>query len=76
LLADITITSQSGLRDIIHKERRTELGFEFHRFFDLMRWGKEEATNALRDKESFNYETNRYFPIPQSERDTNKSLTP
>jgi tetratricopeptide (TPR) repeat protein len=75
LLPDIKITNQNGLRDIIHHERRTELGFEFHRFFDLMRWGKDEATTALKDKKSFNYETNRYFPIPQSERDTNENLT-
>jgi len=75
LLPDITITNQFELRKIIHHERRVELGFEFHRFFDLMRWGKEEALDALKDKKAFSYEINRYFPIPQSERDTNKNLT-
>lgn len=74
LLPDVTNTSQSSLRDIIRHERRVELGFEFQRYFDIMRYGKEYAQNALRDKPSFKYETNRYFPIPQSERDTNKGL--
>ena len=74
LLPDVTTTSQSGLRDAIYHERRVELGFEFHRYFDLMRWGKAYAEAALRDNPSFKYDTNRYFPIPQSERDTNKAL--
>ena len=62
------------MRDAIRHERRVELGFEFHRYFDLMRYGKDYAQAALRDKPQFKYETNRYFPIPQSERDTNKAL--
>ena len=74
LLPNVTTTVQSSLRDAIYHERRVELGQEFHRFFDLMRWGKEYAEAALRDKPNFKYETNRYFPIPQSERDTNKAL--
>lgn len=32
---------------MIQDERRKELGFEFHRFFDLMRWGKATAEAAL-----------------------------
>ncbi|GAB3691525.1 RagB/SusD family nutrient uptake outer membrane protein [Spirosoma flavus] len=74
LLPDVTTTNQASLRDAIYHERRVELGMEFHRFFDLMRWGKDYAQAALRDKTSFNYDINRYFPIPQSERDTNKAL--
>ena len=75
LLPDLTVASQSAVRDAIRHERRVELGFEFHRYFDLMRYGKDYAQAALRDKPQFKYETNRYFPIPQSERDTNKALT-
>ena len=74
LLPDVTNATQSSLRDIIRRERRVELGFEFHRYFDIMRYGKDYAQTALRDKPSFKFETNRYFPIPQSERDTNKKL--
>ena len=74
LLADITTTDQSQLRDIIRRERRSELALEFMRFFDVMRYGSAYATAALNDKPNFNYTSNRFFPIPQSERDTNKKL--
>jgi hypothetical protein len=38
-------TTQSGLRDIIHRERTIELAFEGQRFWDLRRW--KEATKEL-----------------------------
>ena len=31
-------TTQEGLREIIHHERKIELAFEGHRFWDLLRW--------------------------------------
>lgn len=74
LLPDITVTDQNQLRDIIRKERRSELALEFHRFFDVIRYGSVYATNAMKDVPNFNYETNQFFPIPQSERDTNHKL--
>ncbi len=74
LLPDITVTDQATLRDLIRKERRSELALEFQRFFDIMRYGEAYATNALKDVPNFNYTNNRFFPIPQSERDTNKKL--
>ena len=74
LLPDVTNTSQSSLRGLIRHERRVELGLEFQRWFDLTRYGTEYASAALRDKTAFTYAQNRYFPIPQSERDTNKAL--
>ncbi len=74
LLPDITSTSQSDVRTAIQHERRVELGFEFHRYFDLIRWGKDYATHALSDKPNFNYDLNKHFPIPQIERDRNKAL--
>ncbi|HEX5168672.1 MAG TPA: RagB/SusD family nutrient uptake outer membrane protein [Cyclobacteriaceae bacterium] len=72
LLPDVTGT-QSDVRDAIRHERRVELGFEFHRFFDLMRYGKAYAEDALKDT-GFSYDENRYFLIPQSELDTNPSI--
>lgn len=74
LLIDITTSDQSLLRTTIQNERRVELAQEFHRYFDLMRWGKTVAEAAL--GEDFNYETNRYFPIPQKEIDANQSIEP
>ncbi|MBA4145766.1 MAG: RagB/SusD family nutrient uptake outer membrane protein [Cytophaga sp.] len=70
LLPDVAASSQSNVREAIRHERRVELGFEFHRYFDLMRYGKTAAENAL-GTDVFNYETKRYFLTPQSEIDTN-----
>ena len=74
LLPDVTSLSQSDLRRAIQQERRVELGFEFHRYFDMIRWGKDYATQALSDKPNFNYDLHKHFPIPQIERDRNKAL--
>jgi hypothetical protein len=74
LLADITTADQNQLRTAIQKERRVELAQEFHRYFDLMRWGKAVAEAALGT--DFNYETKRYFPIPQAEIDANQAINP
>jgi hypothetical protein len=74
LLPDITTTDQSLLRDAIRRERRSELALEFQRFFDITRYGQAYAQQALADRPNFNYSRNRFYPIPQSERDTNKGL--
>ena len=74
LLPDITTTDPSQLRDAIRHERRVELGMEFHRYFDLIRWGKDYAKQALNDKPNFDYDADKHFPIPQIERDRNKAL--
>ena len=74
LLPDITITDQASLRDLIRIERRSELALEFHRFFDIIRYGSAYANNALQNKPNFNFTTNQFFPIPESERQTNTKL--
>jgi len=74
LLADITTSDQNLLRTAIQNERRVELAQEFHRYFDLMRWGKAVAEAALGT--DFNYEKKRYFPIPQAEIDANQAIIP
>lgn len=74
LLQDITTADQNLLRTAIQKERRVELAQEFHRYFDLIRWGKEVAEAAL--GKGFIYETKRYFPIPQAEVDANQAINP
>lgn len=72
LLADVITSDQTLLRNAIRNERRVELAQEFHRYFDLMRWGKATAEAAL--GEDFNYETKRYLPIPQKEVDANQAI--
>jgi hypothetical protein len=74
LLPDITYTNQADVLSSIQHERRVELGFEFHRYFDVIRWGKAYATQAMSNSPGFNYDLYKTFPIPQTERDTNKAL--
>ena len=74
LLPDITTTDQTQLRDIIRRERRSELALEFHRFFDVIRYGSAYATAALAPGTNFTFATNQFYPIPQSERDANPNL--
>lgn len=74
LLPDITTTDQTALRDLIRQERRSELALEFQRYFDIIRYGEPYARAALAGRPNFNYNTHKFFPIPQSERDTNKRL--
>ncbi len=69
-LPAITTTNQQELIDIIRHERRVELGFEFHRFFDLVRWGI--AADVL---DGFIVGTHEVFPIPQTELDLNPNLS-
>jgi hypothetical protein len=38
--------------------------------------GKAYATQAMSNSPGFNYDIKQTFPIPQSERDTNKALHP
>ena len=39
ILPEVTTDNQSELREAIRHERRVELGMEFDRFYDLVRWG-------------------------------------
>ncbi|MDD2548562.1 MAG: RagB/SusD family nutrient uptake outer membrane protein [Bacteroidales bacterium] len=73
LLPDITTTDQNQLREIIRNERRVELGFEFHRFYDLMRYGSSYAESKLANT-NFIYDNHRFFPIPQNEVDINNQI--
>lgn len=73
LLPEVTSNDQQDVRLAIRHERRVELGFEFHRFFDLMRYGKTVAEDAL-EETGFSYDKDRYFLIPQSELDTNPAI--
>ena len=83
LLPDVPLVSQGQVRMAIIHERRVEFGFEFHRFFDLMRYAANSNIGASIVNSWINRDgVTRYsysaatstFPIPQSERDINKAL--
>lgn len=65
----ITTTDQTEMREAIRHERQVELGFELHRFFDLVRWGI--ADDVLPDFQTGKHEL---FPLPQTEIDLNPAL--
>ncbi|MFT3737762.1 MAG: RagB/SusD family nutrient uptake outer membrane protein [Breznakibacter sp.] len=68
-LGDTPASTVAGLIDAIARERRVELAFEGHRWFDLVRTGKAVGTiSGLTDKRMTLY------PIPSSEVLTNKLM--
>jgi starch-binding outer membrane protein, SusD/RagB family len=77
-LPDLAGLTQSQFRDSVYLERRLELCFEGHRWFDLVRTGK--LVEAVKAENSFNrnaniQEINVLLPIPQQERDSNPNLS-
>ncbi|MDX9905664.1 MAG: RagB/SusD family nutrient uptake outer membrane protein [Bacteroidales bacterium] len=79
-LPNTTAAGQDEMRLAIEKERRLELAFEGHRWFDLKRTGRaiEVINNAVDQngqKLGYNLTENRLlWPIPQGELDLNTSL--
>ncbi|MFK7807367.1 MAG: RagB/SusD family nutrient uptake outer membrane protein [Saprospiraceae bacterium] len=74
-LPNTTAAGQAELRTAIQKERRLELAFEGHRWFDLKRTGRAVSVmNAL--GRNYNVEDfELWWPVPQSELDRNPKLT-
>ncbi|MVM36691.1 RagB/SusD family nutrient uptake outer membrane protein [Spirosoma sp. HMF3257] len=74
-LADKAITAQADMRLAIEQERRVELAFEGHRWFDLVR--TDRALPVLQAKataigiKTVLSANNLVFPIPQSQIDIN-----
>lgn len=68
-LPPVSTTDQATLIAAVRKERQSELGFECHRFFDLVRWGLAE--DLLTDFQVGKHEV---FPLPQTEIDLNPQL--
>ncbi|MCZ4245636.1 RagB/SusD family nutrient uptake outer membrane protein [Pedobacter punctiformis] len=73
-------TDQASMRLAIEKERRLELAFEGHRWYDLLRTNRAIAVmNAQKDGNgnALNYNVTAaklLFPIPQTELDRNPNL--
>jgi len=80
-LGEKTAANADDANAIIANERRLELAFEGHRWFDLLRTGKAiDVMNATKDGsgQSLNYNVQPYrliMPIPQTEIDLNPLLT-
>ena len=68
-LPAITTTDPQIMREAVRHERMVELGFELHRFFDLVRWGI--AKDLL---PGFQVGKHEVFPLPQTEMDLNNAL--
>ena len=68
-LPKIISTDKTSMINAIRHERQVELGFEMHRYFDLVRWGIAAAyiTGFVPGKHEV-------FPIPQTELDLNPFL--
>jgi hypothetical protein len=79
-LAGTTAADQAAMRLAIEKERRLELAFEGHRWFDLVRTNRAiPVMNAQKDGNgaSLNYnmtDAKLFFPIPQDEWDRNPNV--
>lgn len=80
-LPNTTAATQGDMRLAIEKERRLELAFEGHRWYDLKRTGRAIAVmNAVTgaNNENLGYDLNEQrllWPIPQAELDKNSKLT-
>ncbi len=68
-LPPVLTTDQNEMRMAVRHERQVELGFEMHRFFDLVRWGIADGL-----LEGFQAGKHEVFPLPQTEIDLNPSL--
>ncbi len=68
-LPRVITTDKATMINAIRHERAVELGFEMHRYFDLVRWGIAAAKMP-----EFKVGKHEVFPLPQVEMDLNPSL--
>ena len=72
-LDPVSVSNQEAARRLIAQERRVELAFEFHRWFDLVRTGRYIETMVAK---GYNARAHHIlFLIPQRELDINDLLT-
>src|SRR5690606_32751423 len=73
-----TTLDQEAMRIAIARERRLELAFEAHRWFDLVRTGRaKEVIDNYFDEKGLNFSVENHellMPIPQREIDINPDL--
>ena len=80
-LSESEIITKDVFRHVIWEERRVELAFEGHRWFDLVRTGQFLDVMNQHFVDEFNglyllEDYNQLFPIPQREIDVNPNLAP
>lgn len=74
--ADVENKNKAEMREMIIHERRIELAFEGHRWFDMLRYPDNYALNFLHSIGKTNATTKHLlFPIPMQEREANDLLT-
>ncbi len=70
---DLQTTDKAQFALMVEQERRVELAFENHRWFDLIRTGR--TVEVMKSKGFSLNETNLICPIPQKQIDVNPKLT-
>lgn len=70
---DLNTADKNAFILLVEQERRVELAFENHRWFDLIRTGR--ALDVMKSKGFFLNNTNLICPIPQKQIDVNPNLT-
>ena len=70
---DLQTTDKAQFALMVEQERRVELAFENHRWFDLIRTGR--AVEVMKSKGFSLNETNLICPLPQKQIDVNPKLT-
>jgi len=73
ILPEVTTTDQGELRDAIRHERRVELGMEFDRFYDLVRWGIAREVLHAAGKTGYQ-DKHELLPLPQNEVDKSNGV--
>ena len=73
ILPKVSTTNQSELRDAIRHERRVELGMEFDRFYDLVRWGIARDVLHAAGKTGYQ-DRHALLPLPQTEVDKSNGV--
>lgn len=73
VLPTVTSSDQSALRDAIRHERRVELGMEFDRFYDLVRWGIAKEVLHAAGKTQYQ-DKHALLPLPQAEVDKSNGV--
>ncbi len=73
VLPKVTTTDQNELREAIRHERRVELGMEFDRFYDLVRWGIAKDVLHAAGKTGYQ-DRHALLPLPQIEIDKSNGV--